>query len=233
MSTASIGGDTLSRNPLFAHIDRQGPLLTAEQERLLARKAQRGCGRSRNELVERNLRLVLDLAKRSRPRDEHDLFDRIQAGASGLIRAVDKFDPDRGFRLSTYATWWIKQAITRERTKREDAPEGVQLVSLDAPAKAESATTLGELLEDDHAADPEAEAERMDLREQIQQHLANLEPPMRRAVRLRYGLDTGAPETIHSIATHLGVDPRAARKLTFGGIRQLQRNADDREAVLA
>lgn len=233
MTTAFTSADGLSRNPLLSFLDRQGPLLSAEQERLLARKARRGCTRSRTELIERNLRLVLDLAKRSRPRDEHDLFDRIQAGSSGLIRAVDKFDPDKGFRFSTYATWWIRQAITRERTKPGEAPDDVQVLSLDASAGEDSTTSLGDLIEDEHADDPEAEAERMDLREQIQQHLAQLEPPMRRAVRLRYGLDTGAPETIQSIATHLGVDALRARQLTFGGIRQLQDDAADREEVLA
>ena len=233
MTAASIGHDGLSRNPLFSFLDRQGSLLTAEQEQLLARKARCGCARSRNELVERNLRLVLDMARKSRPRDEHDLFDRIQAGSAGLIRAAEKFDPDKGFRFSTYATWWVRQAISRERSKSGDAPDDVQVVSLDAPAAAESATSLGDLLEDEHADDPEAEAERQDLREMIEQHLASLQPPMRRAVRLRYGLDTGAPETIQSIADQLGVDALAARRFTFGGIRQLQREAADREEVLA
>jgi RNA polymerase primary sigma factor len=233
MTAASFGSDGLSRNPLLALLDRQGPLLSAERERLLARKARDGCTRSRTELIERNLRLVLDLARRTRPRDEHDLFDRIQAGSTGLIRAVDKFDPDKGFRFSTYATWWIKQAITRERTKGGDAPDDVQVLSLDAPAADDSATPLSDLLEDVHAADPEAEVEQMDLREQIQQHLAMLEPPMRRAVRLRYGLDTGAPETIQSIASHLGVDALQARRLTFGGVRQLQRDAAERVEVFA
>lgn len=230
-TTATTG--TLSRNPVFALLDRQGPLLTAEQERLLARKARRGCVRSRTELVERNLRLVLDLARRSRPRDEHDLMDRIQAGALGLMRAVDKFDPDKGFRLSTYATWWIKQAISRDHDKSGHAPDGVKLVSLDAPVTGESTTGLGELLEDEHADDPAAEAERRDLKEVIERHLATLPPPTRRAVRLRYGLDTGAPETIQTIADQLGVDALKARRLTFDGIRQLQQHAAEREEVLA
>ncbi len=235
MTAATFGADRLARNPLFAFLDRQGALLTAEQEQMLARKARRGCVRSRNELVERNLRLVIDLARRSRPRDEHDLFDRIQSGAAGLVRAAEKFDPDRGFRFSTYATWWVKQAISRERDKSGAPPEEIRVVSLDAPATGESVTSLGELLEDEHADDPEAIAEQRDLREQVEQHLALLEPPTRRAVRLRYGLDTGAPETIHSIAEHLGVDPLHARRLTSCGVRQLQRDAvaEQAEAVIA
>lgn len=233
MTTASISPSGLSRNPLLSFLDRQGPLLTAEQEQLLARKAQRGCRRSRNELVERNLRLVLDLARRSRPRDEHDLFDRIQAGSTGLIRAAEKFDPDKGFRFSTYATWWVRQAISRARERNGDAPDDVQLLSLDAPATSESATTFGELFEDEHADDPEVEAEREDLKAVIERHLASLQPPTRRAVRLRYGLDTGAPETIQTIADELGVDALAARRLTLGGMRQLQRDVAEQVEVLA
>lgn len=226
MTTASLNLGGLSRNPLLAFLDRQGPLLTAEQEQLLARKARHGCERSRNELVERNLRLVLDLARKSRPRDEHDLFDRIQAGSTGLIRAAEKFDPDKGFRFSTYATWWVRQAITRARERSGDAPDEVQLLSLDAPTAAESATSFGELLEDEHADDPEAIAEREDMKAVIERHLATLEPPTRRAVRLRYGLETGAPETIGRIASELGVDALAARRLTSRGVRQLQQEAE-------
>lgn len=234
MTTASLNLGGLSRNPLLSFLDRQGPLLTAEQEQLLARKARRGCERSRNELVERNLRLVLDLARRSRPRDEHDLFDRIQAGSTGLIRAAEKFDPDKGFRFSTYATWWVRQAISRARERSGDAPDDIQLLSLDAPAASESVTSFGELLEDEHADDPEAVAEREDMKQVIERHLATLEHPTRRAVRLRYGLETGAPETIEQIAQALSVDALHARRLTARGLRQLQREAADEQVeVLA
>jgi RNA polymerase sigma factor (sigma-70 family) len=234
MTTATITAGGLSRNPLLSFLDRQGPLLTAEQEQLLARKARRGCERARNELVERNLRLVLDLARKSRPRDEHDLFDRIQAGSTGLIRAAEKFDPDRGFRFSTYATWWVRQAITRARERDGAPPEEIQLLSLDAPAASDSVTSFGELLEDEHADDPEAAAEREDMKQVVERHLASLEPPTRRAVRLRYGLESGAPETMQRIAQALSVDALQARRLTARGLRQLQREAaDEQSEVLA
>jgi RNA polymerase sigma factor (sigma-70 family) len=228
MTTASIRSHGLSRNPLFSFLDRQGSLPTADEEQLLARRIQRGCMRSRNELVERNLRLVLDLARKSRPRDEHELMDRIQAGSTGLIRAAEKFDPGRGFRFSTYATWWVRQAITRHRETTSDvADESGTPLSLDSSVGDDGGTTLGDLLEDPNADDPAAEAERRDLKQVIEQHLATLEPPTRRAVRLRYGIDTGAPETIQRIANELGVDVLNARRLTAGGLRQLQREAVD------
>lgn len=89
-----------------------GKLLTASQEKRLARRAQRGDGRARGELVERNLRLVISIAKKHQGQGLH-MEDLVQEGNAGLLIAVDKFDPDRGNRFSTYATHWIKQAIGR------------------------------------------------------------------------------------------------------------------------
>lgn len=109
----------LSRNPLFAFLDEQDDLLTPEEECVLARAARGGSERARKELVERNLALVLSLVEASGPPNEHDRLDRIQAGSIGLMRAVDRFDPSFGNRLSTYATWWIRQAINRERERNE------------------------------------------------------------------------------------------------------------------
>ena len=88
------------------------PLLTPEEEMELAEKAKNGDKKAKDKLAESNMRLVVSVAKRYSGRGL-DFLDLIQEGNTGLLRAVEKFDPDKGFKFSTYATWWIRQAITR------------------------------------------------------------------------------------------------------------------------
>ena len=89
------------------------PQLTAAQEQELARCAQQGDESARNQLVQANLRLVVSVARRYPLPPSMELLDLIQEGNLGLEHAVDKFDWRKGFKFSTYATWWIRQAITR------------------------------------------------------------------------------------------------------------------------
>lgn len=88
------------------------PLLSAEEEAALARAAQAGDEDARRRLSEANLRLVVSVAKRYAGRGL-PFLDLIQEGNLGLMKAAEKFEPDRGFKFSTYATWWIRQSITR------------------------------------------------------------------------------------------------------------------------
>src|SRR5215475_786074 len=97
---------------LFLNEAAKWPLLTAEEEVELAKLIERGDHQAKERMINSNLRLVVSIAKRYQGHDLH-LLDLIQEGIIGLIRAVEKFDWRRGFKFSTYATWWIRQAVQR------------------------------------------------------------------------------------------------------------------------
>lgn len=92
---------------------KQIPLLPEERIKQLSKRARLGDKKAFNEIVEHNLRLVLSIANKYRPSDGLSFEDIVQEGNIGLMKAVEKFDPDKGYHFSTYAIWWIKQAIQR------------------------------------------------------------------------------------------------------------------------
>jgi len=106
--------DREAPNPLGRYLRQigRGRLLTHEEEIDLGRRAREGDETARSKLIEKNLRLVIPVAKKYRGMGL-PFGDLIQEGNIGLMRAADKFDPEKGFRFSTYATWWIRQAVQR------------------------------------------------------------------------------------------------------------------------
>lgn len=116
LESRRISGRDSSRDSVHMYLREIGqyPLLNAQQERDLAKRILQGDDEARNILVRSNLRLVVSIAKKYVNRSpDLTLLDLIQEGNLGLFKAVDKFDYTKGFKFSTYATWWIRQAITR------------------------------------------------------------------------------------------------------------------------
>lgn len=108
--------DTITSDSVQMYLREIGktPLITSNEEKELSKRVEKGDIEARNKLIQANLRLVVSIAKRYVGRSPNlTLLDLIQEGNMGLARAVDKFDYRRGFKFSTYATWWIRQAITR------------------------------------------------------------------------------------------------------------------------
>jgi RNA polymerase nonessential primary-like sigma factor len=103
---------SLDATQLYLNEIGYSPLLTADEEKYYARLALKGDDAGRKRMIESNLRLVVKISRRYLNRGL-TLLDLIEEGNLGLIRAVEKFDPERGFRFSTYATWWIRQTIER------------------------------------------------------------------------------------------------------------------------
>lgn len=114
MSAADMGENVPDAVQMYLKKIGQTPLLTSQEEKEIAKRSEQGDEEARQRLIQANLRLVVSIAKRYANRSPHlNILDLIQEGSIGLSRAVDKFDYRRGFKFSTYATWWIRQAITR------------------------------------------------------------------------------------------------------------------------
>ncbi|WP_440616685.1 RNA polymerase sigma factor RpoS [Cysteiniphilum sp. 6C5] len=156
----------------FSHVDNDAtrmylvdigfrPLLTKDEEFYYAQKVQKGDLKAKNIMIESNLRLVVKIAKRYKPRGNSLSFlDLIAEGNLGLIRAVEKFDPELGWRFSTYATWWIRQNIERALLNHQRTIRVPVHILKELNVYLRAATELTKLL--DHEPSPEEIAEFID-----------------------------------------------------------------------
>jgi RNA polymerase sigma factor (sigma-70 family) len=182
---------------------------------------------ARDELVQRNLRLVFKIARQYRNAPVAQL-DLIQEGVFGLMRAIEKFDPTKGFKLSTYAAWWIRQAIFRalKRTSRsvrlstttvhtgtpDMATVPVTLVSLDTPITDTDSPSLAETLSHPDDSTPEEVLLQGDQRRRLYRGLNHLAPRDATLLRLRFGLTDGHPCTLEEVGQHLQMSREQVRQ---------------------
>ena len=277
---ARDGYDGNSALNLYMREIGQVALLTLAEETQLADLIKKGDEKARDRMIRANLRLVVKIAR------DYDglglpLLDLINEGNIGLMRAVERFDPKKGAKLSSYSSWWIKQSIRRalanqprtirlpvhvvtkvsklqhaevklsellgrEPTDDELADEvGMKMsqvvrlrnaaiarpASLDAPIGDEESSRLGEVIKDERAATPYEQLEESTSLSALMDMIPKLEPREAAILRLRFGLDGSAEQTLEEIGKMFGVTRERIRQLQNETLDKLRRMLEEPQGL--
>src|SRR6266550_3282492 len=242
-SNETVAAMTTDSLQLFLNEAGRYPLLTAAEEVELSKLIERGDQQAKDRMINSNLRLVVSIAKKYQGHGL-SLLDLIQEGIIGLIRAVEKFDWRRGYKFSTYATWWIRQAVQRgvanksrtiripvhivEREQKIARAERELTLKLERPPTDEEVakTAFGDIVATDKA-DVEEEVVVGLSEHLLRSAVAKLPDREQKVIKLRYGLDGDQdPKSLEMIGRDLGLTRERVRQIEMQALERLARERE-------